>query len=495
MRICPFCLNKIESTEVDFLFEDEFTDWDFLRSMRKIENFPLNAREDKKYVAFRRQKKLSVTDKADTARVFIRHEELYSFITALRKYCKKEDTGIVWDQNNQIEESFAFDDGYILTVRCKNQENEDSILEISSETMTKKASMICSHCHNILPSGFFHYHQITIGLIGRKDAGKTCMLVSLLANQRKAINGSSDVLSFEEVQTIQDSSYQELREKVTLLEENGICPDSTRLFIAPVILKAIWKISGEEHCYMVCIYDAAGELLENAAQNENVLENIVCTDGWIYLIDPKNTGLGTAVEMLSEENKIKILKRAKIADANLQIRMQQNDSEAQTVYKIMQDLLSDVDTEAQIRNFCDNLLQCLRKKQGGFESESNLPEIAFVLSKLDEIKTFLNEKFHDISLFDKSINYLSAEGDEAWRDREDQIREIFDEFVMNSSSMNTHYNMYLTSALGCSTRQESMNGTMIYKLDGKYDPIRIGEAFVRTTMALMQNQIEREDRE
>ena len=47
MRICPFCLNKIESTEVDFLFEDEFTDWDFLRSMRKIENFPLNAREDK----------------------------------------------------------------------------------------------------------------------------------------------------------------------------------------------------------------------------------------------------------------------------------------------------------------------------------------------------------------------------------------------------------------------------------------------------------------
>lgn len=98
-------------------------------------------------------------------------------------------------------------------------------------------------------------------------------------------------------------------------------------------------------------------------------------------------------------------------------------------------------------------------------------------------------------MFDKSINYLSAEGDEAWRDREDQIREIFDEFVMNSSSMNTHYNMYLTSALGCSTRQESMNGTMIYKLDGKYDPIRIGEAFVRTTMALMQNQIEREDRE
>ena len=56
------------------------------------------------------------------------------------------------------------------------------------------------------------------------------------------------------------------------MEENGICPDSTRLFIAPVILKATWKIGDKTHCYMVCIYDAAGELLENAAQNENVLE-------------------------------------------------------------------------------------------------------------------------------------------------------------------------------------------------------------------------------
>ena len=186
------------------LVEDEFADWDFLRSMRKIEDFPLNAREDKKYMNFRRQKKLSVTDKADTTRVFVRHEELYPFVTALRRYCKKEDTGIVWNQNNQIEESFEFDGGDILTVKCVNQENEDSILEISSETMKKKASMICSHCHNILPSGFFHYDQITIGLIGKKDAGKTCMLVSLLANQRRAINGSSDVLSFEEVQTIQD---------------------------------------------------------------------------------------------------------------------------------------------------------------------------------------------------------------------------------------------------------------------------------------------------
>ena len=187
MRICPFCLNKIESTEVDYLFEDEFSDWDFLGGMRNLEDFPLNAREDKKYIAFRKQKKLAVTDRADTTRVFVRKEELYSLITQLRKYCGSEDNSEVWI-DNQIDEQFEFEDGEILKIRYRNQENEDSILDVSSEITTRRASMICRHCHNILPSGFFQYQQVTIGLIGKKDAGKTCMLVSMLASHRKALN-------------------------------------------------------------------------------------------------------------------------------------------------------------------------------------------------------------------------------------------------------------------------------------------------------------------
>ena len=301
MRICPFCLNKIESTEVDYLFEDEFSDWDFLGGMRNLEDFPLNAREDKKYIAFRRQKKLAVTDRADTTRVFVRKEELYSFITQLRRYCGVEYNGEVW-VDNQIDEKFEFEDGEILRIRYQNRENEDSILDVSSEITTRRANMICRHCHNILPSGFFQYRQVTIGLVGKKDAGKTCMLVSMLANQRKALNGSSEVLSFEEAQTIQDPSYRELREKVRLLEENGICPDSTRgEFIPRVILKAVWHAEGKDDPFMVCIYDAAGELLENSAQNGSVLNNILSTDGWIYLIDPQNTKLGNMIETLSDK--------------------------------------------------------------------------------------------------------------------------------------------------------------------------------------------------
>ena len=45
MRICPFCLNKIESNNVDFLFDKEFTDWEFMNEMSSDAEFVLNARK------------------------------------------------------------------------------------------------------------------------------------------------------------------------------------------------------------------------------------------------------------------------------------------------------------------------------------------------------------------------------------------------------------------------------------------------------------------
>ena len=121
--------------------------------------------------------------------------------------------------------------------------------------------------------------------------------------------------------------------------------------------------------------------------------------------------------------------------------------------------------------------------------------MAFVLSKSDEVMQFLNGKYGEWALFDRDIHYLSPDGSEAYRDRKEKIQEIFQDFVMDSDDMNTYGNIYLASALGCPTKQKNINGTMIYKLDGKYDPIRIGEAFVRTAMALIENKARREDEE
>ncbi|MDO4941522.1 MAG: hypothetical protein Q4E73_01625 [Lachnospiraceae bacterium] len=497
MRICPFCLSKIESNNVDFLFEKEFADWDFMESMGGADEFVLNAREDRKYRKFREKKKLSITDRADTMRVYVNHGELYQLINILRRRCGMDHMENVWDENNCIDETFTFEDGMELTIQYSNKENEDSVLTIQSGIQAARASMICSNCHNILPSGFFHYPQITVGLIGKKDAGKTCMLVSLLANNMKAINGSK-VLHFTEAQTMQDSNYRELRRKVMLLEEQGICPDSTRgEFIAPVMLRAEWSIEEERHYAMVCIYDAAGELLEKASENTDILENIMHTDGWLYLIDPQNTRLGTMVETLSQENKIAILERAGIGNIYQQRKKQQDVHKRghRTVHDVMQELLTDVNTEAQIRNFYNHLWQCYLG-QGLREDDFSIPEVALILSKSDEMISFLNEKYGEADLFNRELNYISAEGNEHCKDRKEIIRKIFEEYVIDVDNLNADYpsvpDVYLASALGCSTKQENTEGeTLVYKVDGIYDPIRVGEAFVRTTMNLMQNRSER----
>lgn len=500
MRICPFCLNKIESNNVDFLFDKEFTDWEFMNGMSGDAEFVLNAREDHKYQKFRKMKKLSVTNRTEIMRVYVNREELYGMINTLRKRCAQDPQENVWDADNRIDETFLFEDGEELRVRYQCNEDEDSMLEVQSGIQISRASMICSCCHNILPSGFFRYPQITIGLIGKKDAGKTCMLVSMFANNMKAINGSR-VLHFTEAQTMQDSSYRELRRKITLLEEEGICPDPTRgEFIAPVMLKAEWKVDGESHYAMVCIYDAAGELLEKPNENAEVLDNVVYTDGWLYLIDPQNTKFGTTVETLSADKKNMILKKAKILDIYQQRRWQQDvhKQNRRTVHDVMQQLLSEVNTEAQTQNFYRHLWNCYVERKW-MRNSSDVPEVALILSKSDDVISFLNEKYgQEVPLFDRRIDYISPEGSELWKDRKETIKQIFKEYVVDIDNLNADYpaapDVYLASALGCSTKEDTDGRKVVYKLDGIYDPIRVGEAFVRMTMNLMQNRLEREDK-
>ena len=172
MRICPFCLNKIESNNVDFLFDKEFTDWEFMNEMSSDAEFVLNAREDHKYQKFRKMKKLSVANRTEIMRVYVNREELYGMINTLRKRCEQDPQENVWDADNRIDETFLFEDGEELRVRYQCNEDEDSMLEVQSGIQISRASMICSCCHNILPSGFFRYPQITIGLIGKKRCRK-----------------------------------------------------------------------------------------------------------------------------------------------------------------------------------------------------------------------------------------------------------------------------------------------------------------------------------
>src|SRR5699024_3161661 len=131
----------------------------------------------------------------------------------------------------------------------------------------------------------------------------------------------------------------------------------------------------------------------------SVLNNILSTDGWIYLIDHQNTKLGNMIETLSYKGRSRILTKAGIQNINRQRKMQQSDSGGEKVSEIMQALLTDINTTAQNRNFCDDLLQVLWTKQAGFTNRR--PEMAFVLSKSDEVMQFLNGKYGEWALFDR----------------------------------------------------------------------------------------------
>ena len=101
-------------------------------------------------------------------------------------------------------------------------------------------------------------------------------------------------------------------------------------------------------------------------------------------------------------------------------------------------------------------------------------------------------------MFDRRIDYISPEGSELWKDRKETIKQIFKEYVVDIDNLNADYpaapDVYLASALGCSMKEDTDGRKVVYKLDGIYDPIRVGEAFVRMTMNLMQNRLEREDK-
>ena len=43
-------------------------------------------------------------------------------------------------------------------------------------------TMVCPHCHNVLPQNFFKYEMLMIGLAGSVASGKTVYLCSLMMN-------------------------------------------------------------------------------------------------------------------------------------------------------------------------------------------------------------------------------------------------------------------------------------------------------------------------
>lgn len=485
MCICPFCKNKIEKQQIDFIFENfENERWNFVETLGQ-EGALLKPRVDERYKRFCDIKEWS---DQNAVRVFLNRVEIDDLILILRNRCGIETKGGIYKDNGNINESFDFDnDNYTIQIQLMNRKDGDPRLSISDGIMENKAKMLCPKCHNVLPPQFFEYEQINIGLIGRKEAGKTTTLISMLSHNLCALNGDRNILEFEEINMgTYNSEYNKLRQMVKNLDEINVVPESTPAkFIPPVMLKVTWKNEKQNHTAMVCIFDAAGEIMENTSiesHNKEILRNLLEADGCIYIIDPTHTKFGTPIQAMRDDEREKLYEKAKILSLEeQQARQNRYNQHKKTVYDILLEQLNEVDTSSKIRNFYQELrANC---------DQENLPKVALVLAKVDKIMNRVDPEYECI--FDQvDGNQFLTEPTPHKDFRSEYIRKLFDHYVINSNQFGSiPMDLYVASALGCDAERKEREGNeVVYALKGTYAPIRIGESFVRMTMQLMEDK-------
>lgn len=204
--------------------------------------------------------------------------------------------------------------------------------------------------------------------------------------------------------------------------------------------------------------------------------------------------------MLTEEDKKMILAQAAVLPGEKQKQRQSQafGAKKELFGDILQKILGIRDSATDIQNFFNNLRGKLPYDQK--------TEIAIVLGRADELigHTVVGKyDTEDHLLFERNdIDYLSEENTIDDMDRQAILKKIFQEHIIDTESITLNHresesNIYMVSALGCSASEKPVPGQSVtaLSLDGPYNPIRIGEPFVRMVMSLMERLEERDIKE
>lgn len=499
---CPYCCTKIRRGTVDFLLPKSVEDWTIYKYWNEIryeeENKMvaniLEPREDIIYKDY--WKKRNVENLRDGSRRWFTQEELCKFVEQLGR--NLEQPGIIYEDSNNNDFRTEFVLGMKVVFELKTKDNDDVIVELTERETNKNVSvMLCPNCHNILPNGFFQYDQIRIGLFARQDAGKTCLLISMLANSLENLNLNKELIRFKLLRPKGDSPFfQALMERVKNFETERICPPKTEAqYIPPINFEVTWRREdGKEKTCLLCLYDAAGESLEaiqKGDESEGIVNYINYIDGWIFLIDPKDTHL--RMEELNEEDERKLLEDSKVLNGREQVFIQQNVGEyKESVAQIIMQVLDAKNGHiGRVNDFMDALVEKVKPVE-------EKKEIAVVLAKCDKI---LNKMPYIIEKYDKE-NILKMRENMPFFDEHEEERDLYRQDVLKNIFKNENIDIrtlepvvfeepsrYMISALGCDTETgKDINGVTVVKLRGAYAPIRVGEPLVRMTLKLMEKK-------
>lgn len=463
IKKCPCCFREISNEEADILVRSHE-----IRLHSPILNDLISPREDEKYARFW-ENMGSGQNVLETNRIIITNEMIEEANEELLE------TGMAPIEKNYDEQSL----GYTLTIR------EDSMIVVSN-------TMVCPHCHNVLPQNFFKYDMISIGLAGSVATGKTVFMASLMMNGFRILNKDNMTVRNAHGNPLDPEKMKMERVSQKLFSEQ-ICPDPTnKAFHQPVYLEVSLKLEREKKNFLVTFYDVAGETIrKEAGSGKTTFARHM--DGIIFLVDPSQMFLKQPISLKTTVDEEKILASMKLLSPKEQAAVQR-ENKMKGSKPLVLDFgasLEEEDENLLYERNPETILDSLRMGIG--DSQLKDKYIALTIAKCDQLSEL--EEFREIPA--SSLLFERESLKRGWLNTDHQVirqkllEQIFEEKVYHLQRNVGEYKasgLFCISALGCETKQEEYQQAMITRAVSPVKPIRVEEPFLWLLMKAVQER-------
>lgn len=463
IKKCPCCFREISNDEADILIKEHE-----IRLHSPILNDLISPREDEKYALFW-ENMGNGQNVLETNRIIITNEMIEEANEELLE------SGMAPVEKNYDEESC----GYTVTIQ------EDSMMVVSN-------TMVCPHCHNVLPQNFFKYDMFSIGLAGSVATGKTVFMASLMMNGFRILNKDNMTVRNAHGNPL-DPEKIKMERIAQKLFTDRICPDPTnKSFHQPIYLEVSLKLEKETQNFLVTFYDVAGETIrKEAGSGKTTFARHM--DGIIFFVDPSQMFLKQPISLKTTVDEEKILSSMKLLSQKEQAALQR-ENKMRGNQPIVLDFgvsLEEEDENLIYERNPETILDSLRMGIG--DSQLKNKYIALSIAKCDQLSEL--EEFREIPA--SSLLFERESLSRGWLNTDHQVirqkllENIFEEKVYHLQRNVGEYKesaLFCISALGCETKQEEYQQAMITRAVSAVRPIRVEEPFMWLLMKAVQER-------
>ena len=462
IKKCPCCFREISNEEADILVKDYE-----IRLHSPILNDLISPHEDEKYGRFW-ENMGNGNHVLEKNRIIITNEMIEEANRDLLEL------GMTPIQKEFDENSL----GYVLTI------SEDSMIIVSN-------TMVCPHCHNVLPQNFFKYDMLSIGLAGSVATGKTVFMASLMMNEFRILNNDTITVRNAHGNPL-DPEKMKMERTAQKLYTEGLCPDPTnKAFHQPVYLEFAVKTEKGVKKFLVTFYDVAGETIRKEAGSGKTTFTRHA-DGIILFIDPSQMMLKRPISLKTTLDEKRILSTMKLLSKEEQARVQMENKRkgSQPVFVDFGNYEDEDENLTYERNPV-TILDSLRMGIG--DSLLKDKYIALTIAKCDQLSEL--EDFREIP--GSSLLFERETLKRGWINTDHQLLRqkilgpVFEEKVYHMQRNVGEYKgsgLFMISALGCETAQVEQKQSMVTKAVSPVNPIRVEEPFLWLLLKMIQER-------